>query len=91
MWSVSVTGRIGRNMTEDKEMIVGDFILKLKSPEELDVGEGTYPAQGGKFRGVSVGRSDLGFCAFSHRTNSRTYNSPADIPDDVVTFVRSTG
>ncbi len=75
----------------DKEMIVGNYKLTEKAPEDLNIGEGTYPAGGGKFRGVSVGRTDLGYCAFTHRANSRTYNSPADIPNDVVTFIRSTG
>ena len=77
-------------MTEDIT-IHGFKLVKDKAPEELDIGEGTYPADGGKFRGVSVGRTELGYCAFTHRADSRTFNSPADIPDETVTFIRSTG
>jgi len=77
-------------MTE--ESIVGNVKLTDKAPDNLDVGEGTLPLQGGRFRGVSVGRSDSGFFVFTHRTRSnKSYNNPNDIPDNVVTFVRSTG
>jgi hypothetical protein len=76
-------------MTDGAE--VHGFELVEKVPEELEVGEGTHPHQGGRFRGVSIGRSDLGFFAFTHRARSKTWNTPKEIPDDVVTFIRSTG
>lgn len=71
--------------------VTGNVDLVEKAPENLEVGEGTYPALGGKFRGVSVGRNEYGFFAFTHRTNSREFNTPSDIPEETVTFVRSTG
>jgi len=74
----------------DEHSIHG-FNLVEKVPEKLDVGEGTYPHQGGRFRGVSVGRSDLGYFAFTHRARSRVWNSPKDIPEDAILFIRSTG
>ena len=77
-------------MTE--ESLVGGVKLVEKSPDNLDVGEGTYPQQGGKYRGESIGRSDSGFFPFTHRTRSnKSYDKPSDIPDNVITFVRSTG
>ena len=76
-------------MTED--ISIHGFKLVEKVPEELEVGEGTRPHQGGRFRGVSVGRSKLGYFAFTHRARSKTWNEPKEIPDDVVTFIRSTG
>ena len=77
-------------MTE--ESIIGGVKLVEKAPDNLDVGEGTYPLNGGKFRGVSIGRSDTGFFPFTHRTRSnKSYNTPQDIPEDVIRFVRSTG
>lgn len=78
-------------MTDEKSL-VGGVKLVEKAPDSLDVGEGTYPQQGGKFRGVSIGRSDSGFFPFTHRTRSnKSYDKPSDIPDNVLTFVRSTG
>lgn len=78
-------------MTEEKSLVGGVTFVE-KSPDNLDVGEGTYPQQGGKFRGVSIGRSETGFFPFTHRTRSnKSYNNPNDIPDNVITFVRSTG
>jgi hypothetical protein len=58
-------------MTEEQKSLVGDVTLVEKAPHNLEVGEGTYPQQGGKFR--------------------ESYNDPSDIPDNVITFVRSTG
>lgn len=78
-----------KEMTE--EVTIHGFKLVEKAPENLEIGEGTYPARGGKFRGVSVGRSKLGYCAFTHRADSRTFNTPKDIPEETVTFIRSTG
>jgi hypothetical protein len=79
-------------MTEEQKSLVGDVTLVEKAPHNLEVGEGTYPQQGGKFRGVSIGRSDSGYFPFTHRTRSnKSYNDPSDIPDNVITFVRSTG
>ena len=76
-------------MTE--ESLTGGVKLVEKAPEDLDIGEGTYPAHGGRFRGVSIGRNDYGYFAFTHRTNSKEYDSPAKIPEETITFVRSTG
>ena len=59
-------------MTDEAE--VHGFKLVEKVPEELGVGEGTHPHQGGRFRGVSVGRSERGFFAFTHRARSKTWN-----------------
>jgi hypothetical protein len=77
-------------MTE--KSLIGDVNLVDKAPENLDIGEGTNPSLGGRFRGVSVGRNEYGYFAFTHRTRTnKTYNSPADIPDNDIQFVRSTG
>jgi hypothetical protein len=74
------------------ESIVGNVKLVEKSPDNLDVGEGTHILQGGKFRGVSVGRSETGFFPFSHRTRSnKSYDNPNDIPEEIIRFIRSTG
>jgi len=86
---VNAIGKIGENMTDTS--LTGGVKLVEKAPENLEIGEGTFPAHGGKFRGVSVGRNDYGYFVFTHRTNSKEYNSPADIPDETITFVRSTG
>jgi len=80
---------VGEKMVD--KSLTGNVELVDKAPENLEIGEGTFPAGGGKFRGVSVGRNDYGYFAFTHRTNSREFNTPADIPDETVTFVRSTG
>ena len=74
------------------ESIIGNVKLVEKDPNNLEVGEGTFPIQGGKFRGVSIGRSETGYFPFTHRTRSnKSYDDPQDIPEDVVRFVRSTG
>ena len=77
-------------MTE--KSLVGDVDLVNKAPENLDIGEGTSPGMGGRFRGVSVGRNENGFFAFTHKTRTnKNYNSPSEIPDEAIHFVRSTG
>lgn len=75
----------------NRDMHIMGVRLVDKDPNSLDIGEGTYPARGGRFKGVSVGRNKVGYFAFTHRANSREYNSPADIPDDVITYIESTG
>jgi hypothetical protein len=74
-----------------EEISIHGVKLVEKGPDKIDVGEGTFPNGGGRFRGVSVGRTALGFFAFTHRAGSRTYNAPEDIPDSVVEYIRSTG
>ncbi len=74
-----------------EKVIVGGVELREKNPHELEIGEGTMPIQGGRFRGVSVGRNDTGYFVFTHRAMSREYDSPNNIPDNAVGFVRSTG
>ena len=77
-------------MTE--KSLVGGVELVEKAPDNLDVGEGTSPHKGGKFRRGRIWRSKTGFFPFTHRTRSnKAYNTPNDIPDNVITFVRSTG
>lgn len=76
-------------MSED--IIVAGVSLTDKDPHDLEVGEGTYPAKGGRFRGVSVGRNDTGYFVFTHRAMSREFDSPDKINDNAIEFIRSTG
>ena len=75
----------------EETIVMGMKLMENKAPEELEVGEGTYPPQGGRFRGVSIGRNKIGYFCFTHRATSREYNSPKDIPDGTIEFIRTTG
>ena len=68
-----------------------DIKIVDRDPESLEIGEGTRPIQGGRFRGTSIGRGELGYFCFLHRSTSKYYNSPADINDVDISFIRGTG
>lgn len=58
---------------------------------DLSVGEVTTPRHSGRYRGVSVGRDEDGFFVMTHRARSKSYESPGEIPDKELKWIRSTG
>jgi hypothetical protein len=67
--------------------------LKLvkKDIPDLKVNEGTYCKHSGKYSGVSIGRDKDGYFAFTHRARSKSFETPSDIPDHALKWIRSTG
>lgn len=65
--------------------------LTGKKITDLEIGEGTYPRHSGRYRGVSIGRDKNGYFIFTHRARSKSYPSPQDIPDKVLSWIESTG
>jgi len=75
----------------EKEIKIGKYTLVDKKVEELGLNELTHPHQGGRFRGVSVGRDKNGYFVATHRARSPSFPSPDKIPRSYIRFIESTG
>ena len=47
--------------------------------------------KGKSFYGVSLGADKNGFFVYTHRARSKSYETPADIPNSKIKFIETTG
>jgi len=73
------------------EYKLGPFTLTKKRISQIQPGEATAPHRNGRYSGCSVGRTDEGYCVFTHRARSKFYPSPTDIPQRAIKWIASTG
>jgi len=70
---------------------VGPFTMTKKRVSKILPGEATSPRRSGRYSGCSVGRTDEGYCVFTHRARSKFYPTPLDIPQKAIRWIASTG